>query len=313
MACRGARAHRKHCGSGPCGQTDHRHHGSGAVPGGRPSRRGCGGGRRLRPLPVPGRCDALVLQAVALDADASPSSGPHGKPPLEREVGFPRRSPRRWNAPGGISRSQARPGGEVSPRSRGLHGCQDAFHRSGSRALGNRRCACVPDGASDDPTMTKYLISFPAPAMNIREEDRVAVDEAAHAVIREAKHAEVYVFGGGIDESVAPTPRPRRSTAVRQRPAHPSWLGRCVCLAGPRAPCGIHRAGLPPARRLRGEPYTHGSTVPPGRRMRIESRAGSALPPDEAVRPASSGGCGVGYRCRPHNTGRAGIPVRPAG
>jgi hypothetical protein len=52
--------------------------------------------------------------------------------------------------------------------------------------------------------MTKYLISFPAAAMDISEEDLVGVGEAARAVIREAKHAGVYVFGGGINEDVAP-------------------------------------------------------------------------------------------------------------
>ena len=52
--------------------------------------------------------------------------------------------------------------------------------------------------------MTKYLVSFPAPAMDIRDEDMAAVGEAAHAVIREAKAAGVYVFGGGINEDVAP-------------------------------------------------------------------------------------------------------------
>ena len=52
--------------------------------------------------------------------------------------------------------------------------------------------------------MTKYLVSFPAPAMDISDEDMVAADEDSHAVIREAKDAGVYVFGGGINESVAP-------------------------------------------------------------------------------------------------------------
>lgn len=52
--------------------------------------------------------------------------------------------------------------------------------------------------------MAKYLVSFPAPAMNVPEQDRAEVGEASHAVIREAKRAGVYVFGGGIDESVAP-------------------------------------------------------------------------------------------------------------
>jgi hypothetical protein len=52
--------------------------------------------------------------------------------------------------------------------------------------------------------MTKYLISFPAPAMDILDQDWAAVGEASHAVIREAKDAGVYVFGGGINKDVAP-------------------------------------------------------------------------------------------------------------
>ena len=52
--------------------------------------------------------------------------------------------------------------------------------------------------------MTKYLISFPGSAMDIAEEDMAAVGIAAHAVMREAKDACVYVFGGGINEAVAP-------------------------------------------------------------------------------------------------------------
>lgn len=50
----------------------------------------------------------------------------------------------------------------------------------------------------------KYLISFPASAMNVADEDMAAVGDAARAVIREAKAAGVYVFGGGINEGVAP-------------------------------------------------------------------------------------------------------------
>lgn len=48
--------------------------------------------------------------------------------------------------------------------------------------------------------MAKYLISFPAPAMKVFPEDLAAVGDAAHAVIREAKAAGVYVFGGGIND-----------------------------------------------------------------------------------------------------------------
>jgi hypothetical protein len=40
--------------------------------------------------------------------------------------------------------------------------------------------------------------------MDIPVEDWAAVGEAAHAVIREAKEAGVYVFGGGINEDVPP-------------------------------------------------------------------------------------------------------------
>ena len=52
--------------------------------------------------------------------------------------------------------------------------------------------------------MTKYLISFPASAMDVSDEDLAAVGDAARAVIRKAKDAGVYVFGGGINEDVAP-------------------------------------------------------------------------------------------------------------
>ncbi len=52
--------------------------------------------------------------------------------------------------------------------------------------------------------MAKYLISFPAPAMNVAEEDMAAAGEAARAVIREARAAGCYVFAGGINEDIAP-------------------------------------------------------------------------------------------------------------
>lgn len=52
--------------------------------------------------------------------------------------------------------------------------------------------------------MAKYLISFPAPAMNVPAEEMAAVSDASHAVIRAAKKAGVYVFGGGINADVAP-------------------------------------------------------------------------------------------------------------
>ena len=45
----------------------------------------------------------------------------------------------------------------------------------------------------------RYLISFDDGAMNhISEEDLPEVGEAAHAVVREAKAAGVWIFGGGL-------------------------------------------------------------------------------------------------------------------
>lgn len=52
--------------------------------------------------------------------------------------------------------------------------------------------------------MAKYLISFPSAAMKVPDSELEAVARDAHAVIREAKEAGVYVFGGGIDETVPP-------------------------------------------------------------------------------------------------------------
>ena len=52
--------------------------------------------------------------------------------------------------------------------------------------------------------MAKYLISFPSAAMVVPDDEWEAVGRDAHAVIDEANVAGVYVFAGGIDESVPP-------------------------------------------------------------------------------------------------------------
>lgn len=47
--------------------------------------------------------------------------------------------------------------------------------------------------------MPRYLISFDDGSMDhISEQDLPAVGEAAHAVVREAKAAGIWIFGGGI-------------------------------------------------------------------------------------------------------------------
>jgi hypothetical protein len=46
--------------------------------------------------------------------------------------------------------------------------------------------------------MARYLISFDDGAMTFPEEDLPDVAEAAHAVVRDAMDAGVWVFGGGL-------------------------------------------------------------------------------------------------------------------
>lgn len=52
--------------------------------------------------------------------------------------------------------------------------------------------------------MAKYLISFPSAAMVVPNGELESVGRDARAVIDAAKAAGVYVFAGGIDESVSP-------------------------------------------------------------------------------------------------------------
>jgi hypothetical protein len=51
--------------------------------------------------------------------------------------------------------------------------------------------------------MARYLISFDDGAMTFPEEDGPAVGEAAHAVVREAQDAGVWIFGGGVERQRA--------------------------------------------------------------------------------------------------------------
>jgi hypothetical protein len=51
--------------------------------------------------------------------------------------------------------------------------------------------------------MTRYLISFDDGAMTFPEEELPEVAEAAHRVVREARGAGVWVFGGGLETQQA--------------------------------------------------------------------------------------------------------------
>ena len=51
--------------------------------------------------------------------------------------------------------------------------------------------------------MTRYLISFDDGAMAIPERDLPAAGEAAHAVVRAAQEAGIWIFGGGVERQRA--------------------------------------------------------------------------------------------------------------
>jgi hypothetical protein len=78
--------------------------------------------------------------------------------------------------------------------------------------------------------MTKYLISFPGSAMNVRPEDFAAVSEAAHAVMRQAKAAGAYVFAGGINEEVPPRMVAADGTVTNRTYPQTKELGGGFCV-----------------------------------------------------------------------------------
>jgi hypothetical protein len=51
--------------------------------------------------------------------------------------------------------------------------------------------------------MPRYLISFDDGAMDLRQDELTAVGEAAHAVVRAAQEAGVWIFGGGVERQRA--------------------------------------------------------------------------------------------------------------
>lgn len=65
---------------------------------------------------------------------------------------------------------------------------------------------------------------------HIAEEELPAVSESAHAVIREAKAAGVYVFGGGIDETVPPVMIAGEGTVARGTYPETSKLSGGFCV-----------------------------------------------------------------------------------
>jgi len=74
--------------------------------------------------------------------------------------------------------------------------------------------------------VTRYLISFDDGSMDhIPDPDWPAVGEAAHAVVREAKAAGVWIFGGGLLRQQASIVSPDGSTEAGPSPETKAVLG----------------------------------------------------------------------------------------
>jgi len=73
--------------------------------------------------------------------------------------------------------------------------------------------------------MTQYLISFDEGAMAFPEEDLPDVAEAAHAVVRQAKNAGVWVFGGGLTGSEKMSVVATDGTVTDGPPARKAYVG----------------------------------------------------------------------------------------
>lgn len=74
--------------------------------------------------------------------------------------------------------------------------------------------------------MPRYLISFDDGSMDhIREADLAAVGDAARAVVRDAKSAGVWIWGGGIARQVASVVAPDGAISNRPRPETKAVVG----------------------------------------------------------------------------------------
>jgi hypothetical protein len=71
----------------------------------------------------------------------------------------------------------------------------------------------------------RFLISFDDGAMSLPEADAVAVGDAAHAVVREAQDARVWIFGGGLHSQRATIVAPDGSVSDGPYPEIKAVLG----------------------------------------------------------------------------------------
>lgn len=91
--------------------------------------------------------------------------------------------------------------------------------------------------------MPRYLISFDDGSMNhIPEEDWPAVGEASHAVVREAKAAGVWVFGGGIQSQQATLIAPDGTVSLGDLPERKAVIGGFSIIDVPTHADALHWA-----------------------------------------------------------------------
>jgi hypothetical protein len=91
--------------------------------------------------------------------------------------------------------------------------------------------------------MARYLISFDDGAMIISEEDLPAVSEASHAVVREARAAGVWIFGGGMERQRASIVGPDGKVSEGPYPETKAVIGGFAILDVPSHEQALEWAG----------------------------------------------------------------------
>jgi hypothetical protein len=81
--------------------------------------------------------------------------------------------------------------------------------------------------------MMRFLISFDDGSMKIAEADLPAVSDAARAVVREAKAARAWIFGGGLLTQQASIVAPDGSVSEGPFPETKAVIGGFSIIEGP--------------------------------------------------------------------------------
>jgi hypothetical protein len=91
--------------------------------------------------------------------------------------------------------------------------------------------------------MTRYLISFDDGEMAIPAKELPVVDEAAHAVVRAAQEAGVWIFGGGMANQRASIVAPDGTVTDGPYPETKAVIGGFVIIDVPSREMALEWAG----------------------------------------------------------------------